>query len=145
MTMTDIWLTVAAEAAFRDLQATAPSQATAVSDAINDIPAHPGQRIDLPGAPPEAPFLAKEPTDLAAPVVIYRHALGSEQGEWLVVFLMSRDDYREVRRAEQRLAYSPPVVRDFVHAVVGTLAAATVNARPGTVTFTPQHGSGETD
>src|SRR2546429_537544 len=51
MTMADICLTAAAEAAFSDLQATAPDQADTVSEALNNIPAANGRRIDLPGAP----------------------------------------------------------------------------------------------
>jgi hypothetical protein len=57
-TTADIWLTAAAEAAFSELQATAPDQADAVSEAINSITAADGRRIDLPGAPAAEPFLA---------------------------------------------------------------------------------------
>ena len=70
MTMADIWLTAAAETAFSELRATEPGQAAAVSDAINDITVRPGQPTNLPGAPPAEPFLAKEPSDPSAPVVI---------------------------------------------------------------------------
>jgi hypothetical protein len=141
MTMADIWLTAAAEAAFGELKATAPDQADAVSDAINDITVRPGQRINLPGAPPAEPFLAKEPRDPGAPAVIYRRTTTDEPGEWLVVSLMNRDDYRAARQAEQTLAAAPPAVRDFVNAVVaGTVATVTVTAPPGTVTTTPPTG-----
>jgi hypothetical protein len=140
MTMADIWLTAAAEAAFSTLQAAAPAQAEAVSDAINDITVSAGQRIDLPGAPPGEPFLAKEPRDPEAPAVIYRHATIEEQGEWLVVSLMGRDDYNAARRAERELATYPPTVQQFVRSVVGTVAntvsTANVAAHSGTVTVT---------
>ena len=77
--MADIWLTAAAEAAFSELQATAPAQAGAVSDAINHITAAAGRRIDLPGAPAAEPFLAIEPRDPDAPAVLYRHAANGER------------------------------------------------------------------
>jgi hypothetical protein len=135
--MTDIWLTAAAEAAFSELQATAPDQAAAVSEAINNITAREGRRIDLPGAPAAEPFLAIEPRDPDAPAVIYRHAANGEPGKWLVVSLMNRDDYRAARQAEQALAATPPAVRELVNGVVaGTVATVNVAAPTRTVTTT---------
>lgn len=135
MTMTDIWLTAAAEAAFGELQATAPDHAAAVSDAINSITARAGRRIDLPGAPEAEPFLAIEPQEPDAPAVIYRHAANGEAGKWLVVSLMDRDDYNAARQAEQALATSPPAVREFVNGVVaGTVTTVDVAAPTGTAT-----------
>ncbi len=123
MTMADIWLTAAAEAAFSELRATAPDQADAVSEAINDITAADGRRIDLPGAPAAEPFLAIEPRQPDAPAVIYRHAANGEPGKWLVVSLMNREDYRAARQAERALASSPPAVRELINGVVaGTVA-----------------------
>ena len=137
MTMTDIWLTAAAEAAFSELQATAPDQAAAVSEAINNITAREGRRIDIPGAPAAEPFLAIEPRDPDAPAVIYRHAANGEPGKWLVVSLMNRDDYRAARQAEQALAATPPAVRELVNGVVaGTVATVNVAAPTRTVTTT---------
>jgi hypothetical protein len=135
--MTDIWLTAAAEAAFSELQATAPDQAAPVSEAINNITAREGRRIDLPGAPAAEPFLAIEPRDPDAPAVIYRHAANGEPGKWLVVSLMNRDDYRAARQAEQALAATPPAVRELVNGVVaGTVATVNVAAPTRTVTTT---------
>jgi len=48
VTMAQIWLTAAARAA---LEALPPEQAEAVNDAIGDITAKPGQRIDIPARP----------------------------------------------------------------------------------------------
>jgi len=139
MTMADIWLTAAAEAAFSELQATAPDQANAVSAAINAIAAADGRRIDLPGAPAAEPFLSIEPRDPDAPAVIYRHATNGEPGKWLVVSLMNREDYRAARQAEQALATTPPAVRELVNGVVaGTVATANVTPNARTVTAT--HG-----
>jgi hypothetical protein len=139
MTMADIWLTAAAEAAFSELQATKPDQADAVSEAINDITAADGRRIDLPGAPAAEPFLAIEPRQPDAPAVIYRHAANGEPGKWLVVSLMNREDYRAARQAERALASSPPAVRDLINGVVaGTVATA--DAAPPTASVTVTHG-----
>ena len=133
--MADIWLTAAAEAAFSELQATAPDQADAVSDAINNITAADGRRIDLPGAPAAEPFLAIEPRHPDAPAVIYRHAANGEPGKWLVVSLMNRDDYNAARQAEQAVAATPPAVRELINGVVaGTVATVDVTAPTGTVT-----------
>ena len=142
MAMADIWLTAAAEAAFGELRETAPDQADAVGEAINDITAADGRRIDLPGAPAAEPFLAIEPRQPDAPAVIYRHAANGEPGKWLVVSLMNREDYRAARRAEQALASSPPAVRDLINGVVaGTVATADVAAATGTAgTATVTHG-----
>ena len=144
MSMADMWLTPAAQEEFSQLQATAPDQANAVSDAINEIPAaNPGHLINLPGAPVGAPFHAMVPRHPDAPVVIYRHMITGEAGRWLVVSLMNRDDYHGARRAEQILAGAPPAVREFVNAVVeGTVATVTVAAPPGTVTTTPPQTGG---
>jgi hypothetical protein len=137
MTMADIWLTAAAEAAFSELQATAPDQADAVSEAINTITAADGRRIDLPGAPAAEPFLAIEPRQPDAPAVIYRHAANGEPGKWLVVSLMNREDYRAARQAERALASTPPAVRDLINGVVaGTVATADVAAATRTATVT---------
>ena len=144
MTMADadIWLTAAAEAAFSELQATAPRQAAEVATAINDIPVGPGRRIDVPGAPPAEPFLAIEPRDPKAPAIIYRHANGDEPGKWLVVSLMNRGDYRAALKAELALAAAPPAIRELVNAAVaGSVATVTVTAHPGTATATQPHGA----
>jgi hypothetical protein len=134
MTMAGIWLTRAAEKAFSELQAAAPDRAAAVADAINEIPVKPGDPFSLPGAPLAEPFLAKEPSDAGAPAVIYRRATTNESGEWLVVSLLNREDYRAARRAEEELAAYPPGVRELVHAVVAgtvsTFAAAPTSSSP---------------
>jgi hypothetical protein len=112
--MADIWLTAAAQDAYSGLLDTAPAQAHAVSEAINDIVAHPGQPIDLPGSPPAEPFLAKEPRHPDAPAVIYRRSTPGEQGDWLVVSLMNRANYRAAREAQRELASYPTSVQTLV-------------------------------
>ncbi len=111
-----------------------------MSEAINNITAADGRRIDLPGAPAAEPFLAIEPRQPDAPAVIYRHAANGEPGKWLVVSLMNREDYRAAMQAERALANSPPAVpppavRELVNGVVaGTVATP----KAGTVIVT--HG-----
>ena len=123
MTVDEIWLTEAASAAFSALAAGSPAQAAAVGDAISGIPSRPGRGIDIPGSPPGAPFLASEPADPAAPVVIYRRATAAERGAWLVVQLMGRDDYRAFREAEMKVITAPPEIRQQVTAILETAAA----------------------
>lgn len=141
MTMEDIWVTPAVSEALRELEATAPRQAAAVSAAINDITVGPHQEIDFPGLPPRESFFVEEPRDSAAPVVIYRRAATNEHGAWLVVSLVDRDTYRAARRARYTLAAAPPAVRDFVNTVVeGTVASVGVVAPPARVTTTQPTG-----
>lgn len=117
------WLATAADAALNALPA---DQADSVREAIRSIPAEPGQRVDFPGVTPPAPFHAKEPTDRAAPVVIYRATVRGERGEHgdlVVVGLMERDVYDAARRAQHQLGAEPPSIRDAVNAVVaGTVS-----------------------
>jgi hypothetical protein len=142
MSMADnIWLTAAAGATLEKLP---PAQAEAVNEAIADIFAKPGQRIDLPGAPPAEPFLAKEPSDPDAPAVIYRRATPDEPGEWLVVSLMNRADYRAAQQAEQELAAYPPAIREIVNAAVAGTVATSASFPPPTVTTTPTSGAAPT-
>lgn len=127
MTMADIWLTTAASAALGKLP---PAQAEAVNDTIGDITAVPGQRFDIPGAPPAEPFLAKEPSNPDAPVVIYRRTTTGEAGDWLVVSLMNRADYRTFRGAEQELGAYPPAVREIINGAVTGIVTPAGGATP---------------
>ena len=140
MTMAEIWLTAAARTALEKLP---PAQARAVNSTIRDIPSKPGQRLNIPGAPQAEPFLAAQPENPDAPVVIYRRTTPDEQGDWLVVSLMNRDDYHAARRAEQTLASAPPAVRDLVNVVAGTVATS-ATFPPPTVTTTSTPGAAPT-
>ena len=117
------WLADAANAALNALPA---DQADSVREAIRSIPAERGERVDFPGVTPPAPFHAKEPTDPAAPVVIYRATVPGERGEpgdLVVVGLMDHDVYRAARRAQRGLIGESPTVRDAVNSVVaGTVS-----------------------
>lgn len=130
MSMAAIWLTAAARTALSELPA---RQAHAVNAAIRHIPGETGKPLNLPGASPSAPFLAAEPEDPAAPVVIYRRATPGEEYDWLVVSLMAPADYLDARRAEQKLASAPPAVREGItSAVQGSVSGVDANAVPGT-------------
>lgn len=150
--MADIWLTAAAQDAYSELLAAAPAQAEAVSEAINDITAHPGRPINLPGSPPAEPFLANEPRHPDAPAVIYRRSTPGEQGDWLVVSLMKRANYRAAREAQQALANYPPSVQSLIeqvaHGAVTTgrlwhepSASAETHRKSSTITADPDHGN----
>jgi hypothetical protein len=142
MTMADIWLTEAARDA---LQRLPRAQAVAVNAAISDIPSKPGRQLNVPGAPPAERFLAAEPHGRDAPIVIYRRTAPDEQGDWLVVSLMSRDDYRAARHAEETLAAAPPIVRQIVSAAVaGTVGTVSVTAPAGAVNTTEPAGAATT-
>jgi hypothetical protein len=144
--MADIWLTAAAQDAFSELRTTSPEQAHAVTRAINEIPVRRGQPIDLPGAPSDAPFLAREPADPDAPVVIYRRTTIGEDGDWLVVSLMKRGVYRSNRRAERELADSSPAVQNLVRRTIGNIAntAATSSGVELPEDVTPDGGAART-
>jgi hypothetical protein len=64
--------------------------------------------------------------------------LPSEGEGWLVVSLLSPEEYRNIGRAEE-LVTASPAAREIVNAVVaGTVATATATAPPPTVITTPQ-------
>lgn len=130
MSMPGIWLTRAAEGAYLDLQDSAPATAASVAAAISDIPEIPGEALGLPGAPPAEPFLIKEPLDPDAPAILYRRATPDEEGDWLVVSLLDRDDYRALRQAEQDLAAYPPPIQGIVRAALAGTVSALEQAAP---------------
>ena len=136
MSMTDIRITPAAQATFDALSEAKPEQAEAVHAAIREIGTRTGEPLDIPGSPPDTPFLALKTSLRDAPVVVYRRTLPDEPGDWLVVSLLSSEEYQDVRRAEEIMS-TAPAVREIVNAVVaGTVATVNVAAHPGTVTVT---------
>ena len=134
MSMTDIRITPAAQATFDALSEAKPERAEAVHAAIREIGTRTGEPLDIPGSPPDTPFLALKTSLRDAPVVVYRRTLPDEPGDWLVVSLLSPEEYQDVRRAEEIMS-TAPAVREIVNAVVaGTVATVNVTAHPGTVT-----------
>jgi hypothetical protein len=121
MSMADIWLTAAARGELGTLPG---DQRQAVGDVIGGIGAREGRPLDIPGAPAAAPFLALEPENPRAPVVIYRRTIPGEPGDWLVVSLLRHEDYDAARHAEQTLEAAPPAVRQFIKTAVAGRGAS---------------------
>lgn len=138
MSMTDILVTPAAQAALDALSEARPAQARAVYAAIRDIDARTGELLNIPPASRGTPFLALRSSLKGVPVVVYRRTLPGEPGDWLVVSLLSPEEFQNIRRAEGILAITPEV-QEIVNAVVaGTVATDSVIARPGSAS--PQSG-----
>ncbi|MDT5368825.1 MAG: hypothetical protein QOH87_2730 [Trebonia sp.] len=117
MSMANILVTSEAQAALDALNEAKPEQARAVHAAISDLGTGRAEPLHIPGAPPDTPFLAVEPSVRDAPVVVYRRTAPDEPGDWLVVSLLSPQEYLQVRRAEQTLIASPGV-GEIVNAIV---------------------------
>jgi hypothetical protein len=89
----------------------------AVDAAIGKLGEESGEPIDLPGVPEGVTYRAVK-TSGNAPVVIYRAVPEDEGGGWLVLSLMSRDEYRDVQRVRQwfaRLTETRAIGRSFGH------------------------------
>jgi hypothetical protein len=114
--------------------------ARAVEDAIRRIGTEPGEPIDLPNARPGTPYQVQRPADPAAPVIIYRRTRGGEKGDYLVVSLMTPEEYRQQRQDEQSDALRDPGIRRDIAVAAGTAVSILVEAIPGTVTVTPAQG-----
>jgi hypothetical protein len=121
----------------RRLETLRADQAEAVRAAIRTIGIAPGEPVDLPTERPGTPYLAQRPRLATAPVVIYRRTQPDEPGDWLVVSLMTPEEYRQQKHDEQSGALRDPVVRQDIRIAAGT-AVSVVTAIPGTVT-TGQH------
>jgi len=107
-------------------------QADAVRAAIRTIGVQAGEPIDLPTAPPGYPYQAQRPRLATAPLVIYRQSQQGEPGKWLVVSLMTPEEFRQQKQDEQSEALRNPEVRRFLEVAAGT-AATYVNAEMGGV------------
>jgi hypothetical protein len=105
--------------------------AQSVDSAIQTLDKRTGEPIDLPSAPAGTSYLAlptrRSQNDEPGPVIIYRPRLPREGGGWLVVSLLSPDEYRDVLRAEELVATSP-AAREIVGAIVAGTAVTVANA-----------------
>ncbi len=137
--MADILVT---QTARKQIGALDDADAKAVDAALQIIDKITGEPIDLPGAPGGTYYLAlstRTEDGRAGPVIIYRPGLSTEDAGWVIIYLLSRDEYKEVRRAEN-LAATTPAVREIVSAIVsGTVGTSRVTGPPGTV-YTPRSG-----
>lgn len=118
-------------------------QAAAVQTAIRTIGVEPGEPVDLPTAPPGYPYQAQRPPLATAPVLIYRGTRPDEQGDWLVVSLMTPEEFRQQKQDEQSAALHNPDVRRDIAIAAGT-AATTVSSSPGSVNIRPTGGAAST-
>jgi hypothetical protein len=111
--------------------------AHAVETAMRAIGTEPGEPIDLPNARPGAPYQVQRPASPDAPMIVYRRSLPGEAGDYLVVSLMTPEEYRQQKQDEQSAALRDPAIRRDIAAAAGTAASIVVEAIPGVVTPTP--------
>jgi hypothetical protein len=107
-------------------------QAAAVNRAIDRIGTVPGRRIDLPTAPPGTPYYALQTSNPDAPVIIYREMRKEEDGDYLVVSLMTPSQFRQQQEVEESGVLDDPALRQEVRVVANTAATTAVRAFPGT-------------
>ena len=129
-----IMVAVPVEERIAEVEKVRPAEAAAVNRAINSIGTVPGRRIDLPTAPPGTPYYALRTSNPDAPVVIYRELRGDEDGDYLVVSLMTPGQYRQQQEVEESGVLDDPALRQEVRVVANTAATTAVRAMPGTAT-----------
>jgi hypothetical protein len=122
--MADILVT---QTARKQLAALSDADARAVDEALQIIDKVTGEPIDLPNAPGRTSYLALSTLrqdSRAGPVIIYRPGLSTEGADWVITYLLSREQYKEVRRAEGLVA-TTPAVRDIVNAIMSSTGGRT--------------------
>jgi hypothetical protein len=102
-------------------------QADAVNDAIDSIGTVPGIPIDLPTADPGHPYQALRTNDPDAPVVIYRKTRPDEEGDFVVVSLMTPEQYTQQKADEKSGLLTQPAVREAIRVTAGAAAQAAVS------------------
>jgi hypothetical protein len=115
--MADILVT---QSARKQIDALSDADAKAVDEALQIIDKVTGEPIDLPSAPGKTSYLAlstRSQDGRAGPVIIYRPGLSTEGADWVIIYLLRREQYREVRRTEGLWA-TTPAIRDIVNAIV---------------------------
>ena len=105
-----------------------PAEAVAVNRAIDSIGTVTGRRIDLPTAPSGTPYYALRTGNPDAPVVIYREMRKDEDGDYLVVSLMTPSQYRQQQEVEESGILDDPSIREEVRVVANTAATSAVRA-----------------
>lgn len=89
----------------------------AVDAAVENLSEESGEPIDLPAALKGAAYRAIKTSGGDTPVVIYRAVPEGEGGGWLILSLMSPDEYKDVLEVQERLA-EVPAARDLVETVL---------------------------
>jgi hypothetical protein len=103
--------------------------AQAVDAALQVLDTRPGKPINLPGAPAGTSYLAVPAwtqDGSSGPVIAYRPRLPTEGTGWLVLALLSPEQYQDMRRAEE-LAATTPAVRELIQAIVAGTVSATAH------------------
>jgi hypothetical protein len=122
------------------------ADARAVDAALASLDDREGRPINLPGAPVGTSFLAM-PTQVRrdGPVIIYRPLLPTEKVMgWLVVSVLSGEDFRNITRAEEYVA-EWPAARAFVDGVVaGTVPTARAHGPAGAARSASDGGAAPT-
>lgn len=101
----------------------------AVDAAIENLGEETGEPIDLPAAPEGTTYLAMKTSGDDTPVVIYRAVPEGEGGGWLVLSLMSPEEYKDVLELQKLLAEAP-AAREMVEAVLAGVSAETSHGGP---------------
>jgi hypothetical protein len=130
--MADIRIT---QSALEQVRALDDADALVVDSAIGKLGEGTGEPIRLPGAPAGTSYLALWARNRGGPVIIYRPLLPGEGDGWLIVSLLSANEYRDMRRAEELVATSPAareIVNALVAGTVGTGKAAAPSRSVGT-------------
>lgn len=118
-------------------------QATAVRAAMHTIGVQRGEPIDLPTAPDGYSYMAQRPHLATAPLVIYRRSQPDEPGDWLVVSLMTPEEFWQQKQDELSNALRNPDVRREIATAAGT-AATTVSTSPRNVHIALTGGAAST-
>jgi hypothetical protein len=119
-------------------------EAAGVGMAIDRIGTVPGTAIDLPTGDPSNPYLALRTGGRGGLVIIYRRARIDENGDFVVVALMTPGQYRQQQADEQSGLLKDPVVREEIRIAAETAATIAVRAIPGSVTTTSSGGAATT-
>jgi hypothetical protein len=134
--LSHISVTRAANAALRELRASAPQKAQLVDDLIKNIPNVRSEPVRIVG--PESQqrrvYRAAIPPSSEAPVVIYRSLEPDEspQAEWLVTALVDRTQYEDYRQAEMRGILDNPWIAPAIGRLGNLLADAIRSEQGGT-------------
>jgi hypothetical protein len=123
-----------AQPVMRRIRALPPSIADAMQAAIRAIGKQTGEPIDLPNERPGTPYLAQHAGVSGAPVLIYRETGTGEEGDYLVVGLLTPEEYRQQKQDEWNPVLQDPAVRRDIAIAARTAATVAVNANPGTPT-----------
>jgi hypothetical protein len=117
--MSDMGQTLVTRTAQAQILALDDDGRDAVDAAIENLSEESGEPIELPAAPGGAAYLAMKTSD-DTPVVIYRAVPEGEGGGWLILSLMSPDEYKDVLQLQEFLT-GQPGARTLIEMTAGAL------------------------